>query len=463
MIRRPAGPSVRVERAARAARGSGRRLGRGLSAGRCCRLIVRRRFVTIPAGAASPAFAERGDTGREMMTTRIEEIRGGSGRRIENARRFFRRVHRLIGLSAGVVLVLMGLSGAILTYREAIDEQLNAALMRVVMPPGQAALLPVETIVSAALAAMPPGGRPERLLMPRHAEAAAKLSYMVETDDLDTSVREIFVDPYTARVTGERLFLHGDDPFSQPLVQILMTFHWTLFLGVNNAWIVGTLGIALFVSVGLGLYLWWPANGNWRAGLKIKRGASRERMVFDLHKSVGVYCGAFLLVTLFTGVAMIFKPATRAVTTMFSTVRADPDFGKSSPAPGRAPIGAGAAVASAERVFPEGRLHWILFPATPTGVYVIGKQSDSEPNQTVTTRNVGVEQYTGEVLAIQDRARFTGGERFLEWLFPLHSGEVFAGRARPIVLVLGLAPLVLFMTGLLRWLQSRQTRRRMAR
>lgn len=397
------------------------------------------------------------------MITRLQSIGGGSRPRIENARRLYLRVHRLIGLCVGVVFVLMGLSGAILTYREAIDEQLNAALMRVAKPHEKAAFLPVETIVAAALAAMPQGGRPERLVMPRHAEAAAKLSYMVETDDLDTSVREIFVDPYTARVTGERLFLHGDDAFSQPLVQILMTFHWTLFLGVNNAWIVGSLGIAFFVSICLGLYLWWPSNGNWRAGLTIKRGASRERMVLDLHKIVGVYCGVFLLVTLFTGVAMIFKPATRAVTAMFSTVGADPDFGKSSPAAGRAPIGAGAAVAIADRVFPDGRLHWILFPETPSGVYVIGKQSDSEPNQTVTTRNVGVEQYTGAVLAIQDRGRFTGGERFLEWLFPLHSGEVFAGLARPIVLVIGLAPLVLFTTGLLRWLQGRRTRRRVAR
>lgn len=383
--------------------------------------------------------------------------------RTENRRGLFLRVHRLIGLFAGAVFVLMGLSGALLAFREAIDEGLNASIMRVGRPAQPATFRPVEEIVAAAVAVMPPGGRPERLVMPRHAEAAAKLSYITETDDLDTFVREIFVDPYSAQVTGERLFLHGDEVFSQPIIQILMTFHWTLFLGVNNAWVVGCIGLAMFFSIGVGLYLWWPANGDWRAGLKIKQGASRERQTLDVHKSVGFYCGLLLLVTLFTGVAMIFKPTTRAVTGMFSAVRADPDFGKSLPATGRVPIGAGAAAAIADRVFPDGRLHWILFPETPAGVYVVGKQAAGEPNQSATTRNVGVEQYTGAVLHIQDREGFSGGETFLEWLYPIHSGEIFAGLGRPVVLIVGLAPLVLFATGLMRWLQRRRVRGRAAR
>ena len=162
----------------------------------------------------------------------------------------------------------------------------------------------------------------------------------------------------------------------------------------------------------------------------MKWNASRERVVYDLHRSVGIYGAAILLVMLLTGVAMTFKPATRSVTTFFSPVRPDPDFGKSKPLPNAAPIGVDAAVAAANAVFPDGRLHWVLLPSTPTGVYVVGKQSESEPNRTKTYRNVGVDQYTGQVLQVQDRAAFTAGERFLEWLFPLHSGEAF-GAHRP--------------------------------
>ncbi len=157
---------------------------------------------------------------------------------------------------------------------------------------------------------------------------------------------------------------------------------------------------------------------------------------------------------------MIFKPATRAVVSRFSLLHADPDFGRSTPIPGKVPIGVEAAVAVADKVFPDGRLHWILLPSSPTGVYVVGKQGSEEPNRTKTYRNVGVDQYSGQVLHVQDRGKFTAGETFLEWLFPLHSGEAFGAIGRPLALLIGLAPLTLYATGFMRWRQTRRARKR---
>jgi uncharacterized iron-regulated membrane protein len=296
--------------------------------------------------------------------------------------------------------------------------------------------------------------------MPRHPRAAAAVVYMVETDDLESCFFELFVDPYTAKVTGQRVFQCGDDQFSQPLIQIIMAFHWTLLLGANNAYLLGAIGILVFVSVLVGLYLWLPLNGDWRLGLKVKWGASAERVVYDLHRAIGVYCGAILLVMLFTGVAMIFKPATRTATALLSPVRPDPDFGKSTPLPGRVAISLGEAVAAADKVFPDGRLHWALLPSAPEGVYVVGKQSSDEPNRTKTYRNVGVDQYSGEILQVQDRKAFTAGETFLEWLFPLHSGEAFGAIGRPLTLMIGLIPLALYVTGFLRWRNKRRARKK---
>jgi uncharacterized iron-regulated membrane protein len=378
-------------------------------------------------------------------------------RRRGRMRRIFLRIHQIIGLFAGAIFVLVGLSGGVLAFREDIDESLNAAIMRVEAP-AQASLKPLNEILAAAVAAMPPDAKLERLTLPRHAKAAAAVTYMVESDDLESDFYQLFVDPYTAQVKGRRLLLHGDKTFSQPFIQILMVFHWTLLFGANNAYIVGSLGILLFFSVLIGFYLWLSANGRWDLGFKVKWRATRERVVYDLHRSVGIYGAAILLTMLFTGAAMIFKPATRGVTTLFSPVRPDPDFGRSKPIPNGAPIGLDAAVAAANKVFPDGRTHWVLLPSTPTGVYVVGKQSKNEPNRTKTFRNVGVDQYSGEVLHVQDRGDFTAGERFLEWLFPLHSGEAFGEIGRPLTLLIGLIPLTLYVTGFLRWRQRRRGR-----
>lgn len=378
-----------------------------------------------------------------------------------SARRAFFRIHQIVGLFAGAAFVLIGLSGGLLAFREDIDERLNAPLMQVQTPSRSVYRSPDE-ILAAAVAVAPPEAKLERLTMPRHPGAAAAVSYLVETDDLDSYFYEMFVDPYTAKVTGRRVSLHGEDTFSQPLIRVLMAFHWTLLLGVNNAYIIGGLGILLVASILVGAWLWLQHDGDWRLGLKVKWGASRERVVFDVHRAVGAYMAAILLVMLATGVAMIFKPATRSAVSLFSSVREEPDYGRSTPALGRSPIGVGEAIASADRIFPDGRVLWVSLPSAPSGVYVVGKQAINEPSRSRTFRNVGVDQYSGLVLQVQDRKTFTAGERFIEWLYPLHSGEAFGEFGRPLTLLIGLTPLVLYVTGFMRWRGKSRARRRAA-
>lgn len=392
----------------------------------------------------------------------IATSRSGRPKRMSFLRQWLAEAHKVIGLFAGAIIVLVGLSGGVLAFREDIDEWLNAPLMRVDAAKLSSYRSPDE-ILAAAVAAMPPGSKLERLTMPRHPGAAATIGFLSETDDLDSYFYEMFVDPYTATVKGHRVSLHGDDTFSQPFIGILMSFHWTLLLGVNNAYLVGAVALLVLVSILAGVYLWWPVNGDWRLGLKIKWRASPERVVYDLHRSAGIYSAAILLVMLATGVAMIFKPATRAAVGFLSPVRADPDYGKSTPGPGQSPIGVGEAIASADRVFPDGRLLWVLLPSTPGGVYVVGKQAPGEPSRSRTFRNVGVDQYSGRVTGVQDRGKFSAGETFLEWLYPLHSGEAFGDFGRPFTLLVGLLPFTLYVSGFLRWLHKRRGRSKVDR
>jgi uncharacterized iron-regulated membrane protein len=132
---------------------------------------------------------------------------------------------------------------------------------------------------------------------------------------------------------------------------------------------------------------------------------------------------------------------------------------KSTPIPGQAPLGLDAAATIADKVFPDGRLHWILLPGGPEGVYVVGKQADVEPNRASTNRNVTIDQYSGQVLHVQDRKSFTAGETFLEWQYPLHCGEAFGNVGRALIMVTGFVPLILYVTGFLRWRQKRRARR----
>lgn len=382
----------------------------------------------------------------------------GSARRLAFGRRLWIAFHRWAGLVLGAVFVLMGLSGSILAFREPIDEWLNAKIMRVEAPPG-GSRRPLSEILASAKKAVPPAALAERLKMPRHPGLAAAVTFIVLSDDLDSDVIEVFVNPFTARPTGQRFLQRGDNLLSKPFIHLLMDFHWTLLLGYERAYLIGSAAIFIFLSVLAGLYLWWPRSGGWRQALTIKWGATHERITYDLHKTVGLYLSAALAVLLFSGIYMIFKPQVRSAVALFSPVRQEPQDLKSMPVSGRAPIGLDAAAIIADRVFPDGRLHWILIPSGPEGVYAVGKLAESEPNRSSTYRNVTIDQYSGQILHVQDRAKFTAGETFLEWQYPLHCGEAFGNPGRAFVMFMGVVPLTLYVTGYLRWRQKRRARK----
>jgi uncharacterized iron-regulated membrane protein len=50
----------------------------------------------------------------------------------------------------------------------------------------------------------------------------------------------------------------------------------------------------------------------------------------------------------------------------------------------------------------------------------------------------------------------------LNWLHPLHNGEAFGLTGRILVFLSGLLPLVLFITGFLRWRHKRHAKAQMA-
>jgi uncharacterized iron-regulated membrane protein len=378
--------------------------------------------------------------------------------RLEFGRTLWVKVHRYIGLFLGAVFVVVGLTGSILAFWQAIDEWLNKDIMIVAAPPDDAIYRPLDTIVAAAKAAAPPHSVPVVLTMPRHANAAVSVSYTVATKENQPDQYEVFVDPYTAQTTGQRFLQHGDSVLSMPFIRTIISLHASLLFGDDRRYVVGIPAIFLLVSIVIGLYLWWPRNGNWCHALTIKWGATPVRLTYDVHKTTGLYLAIVLIILLFSGIYMVFRPQVQSLMSLFSPVREEPKDLKSTPIAGRPPLGLDATAAIADKIFPDGKLRSISLPQGREGVYVFGKQAASEPNRWGTFRNVTIDQYHGQVLHVQDRSNFTAGETFLEWQYPLHCGEAFGNIGRAFIMVMGFAPLILYVTGFLRWRQKRRAR-----
>ncbi|BBU63737.1 hypothetical protein MSC49_36720 (plasmid) [Methylosinus sp. C49] len=387
-------------------------------------------------------------------------IRDAPARR---ARKMWRKlwldIHLYIGLVVGAMLVVIGITGSILVFWHEVDAWLDPQLRIVTARPGGARdFAPLETIESAAAAAKPDGGRITHIWMPRDERSTYLVYY-----DLDGETRRFGVDPYKATTTADRLYYSRSNPFRHALMGFLFQLHFSLLLSDlldDGGDTVGVMALLLIVSVLSGLYLWWPAPGKWKSALTLKRGARAERLNYDLHKLGGVYFAAVLLAVLMSGIYMNLRdPFVWVVDRVAPLTNGGAFERKSEPAAGRSPIGFPQAIAAASALSPEGRIERVDFPDGERGAFTVYQDDVPGVGRFIRSRSLIVDRFSAAVTAIEDNAHGTAGDAFLRWQWPLHSGQAFGMTGRLLVLASGLLCPLLFVTGVIRWLQKKRARR----
>jgi len=371
-------------------------------------------------------------------------------------------LHRYLGLFAGAIFVIIGLTGSLLAFEHPLDEWLNANVMTVSRPeiPVRASL---DAIVVAGLNAMPAGAKAINLDYPRRDGLAFTLWFEQTSPGREYPERhQIFIDPYMAQVTGQRLLIDFHRIWRDPLLDFVLRLHYSLGFGENGMTLVGWIGIAMLLSVLAGLIVWWPQTGKFRSALTFKPKASRERLVYDWHKICGVYSSIVLLVIIATGIYLEFPSYGRGLIGQFSPVaspwpeyasRPPPNLDKQETIP----------LSELEQIVyahcPAGEFRYIVFPNDASGSFEVAKRAPGEPNRLQAQRRIWIDQYSGEVLALRDRSSQSSGDVFVEWLYPLHTGEAFGLTGQLIILLIGFVPLLLYVTGVIRWLQKRRVKR----
>jgi uncharacterized iron-regulated membrane protein len=366
-------------------------------------------------------------------------------------RRRWLTVHRWIGLTVGLLFVLLGLTGSLLVFDHAIDEWLNPSLL---LTKGSGERLPISEVTreaeTAYLAAHP--GRPATaaaVSSPRTDDGVWTAWFMSGTETTPAWTM-VYVDPYSGDVTGQRVW--GTD-----LMGTVYRLHYTLLGGEFGAIIVGVAGIVLMISIASGVWLWWPLWKNgWRAAFAVRRG---RRFNYDLHKTLGIGGAPILLVVAFTGVYMNLPSLINPLIDLVSKRTEHAEGITSNAAAATAPIAAERAIAIARDAFPDATFDHFHPPQAKDGTYEIGLRQPGEPQTSFGATQVIIDQYTGRVLAVRDSRQLTAGDDFVAWQFPLHNGEAFGLAGRLVVFASGIAPAVLYVTGVMLWWRRRRPRR----
>jgi uncharacterized iron-regulated membrane protein len=178
---------------------------------------------------------------------------------LKNRRKLWFKVHLYLGLFAGAVFVLIGLTGSLLAFEFTLDEWLNSKLMTVPVDKENNSYLPLDTIVASGLKVLPPDGKASAIGFPRHPGLVFELWFEQTSPNTDHSEsHQLFINPYTGQVTGQRLKVDFQRGWRGPLMDVVLRLHYSLAVGSAGMTAVGFIGLALLFSILTGLILWWP-------------------------------------------------------------------------------------------------------------------------------------------------------------------------------------------------------------
>ena len=363
-------------------------------------------------------------------------------------------VHLYLGLSIGLVIAVIGLSGSVMAFWQTYDAWINPQLLSA-MPLTSSQIEPTAADwVAAAERALPENAQLKALYFPcwQRDRSVVTARYRLG----DASEHELYVDPSTGQVRGSRLVLDTSAPWRAPAMELIVRIHQSLLLGSVGEHIVAISALLAMVSIATGLWLWWPKPGKWRGALTLKPHASVQRRIYDLHKLSGTYAGLLIAIMLMTGVVM-YEPEglwIKALASTLSPLHRPPADLRSESVPGAKPISVAKAVAIADELAPGGQFNWMHVPILPDGVFEIVKVRST--NGTGNQVKSMLDQYSGKELWRFDYRDATGGDTFLTWLYPLHAGYGLGLIGRILVCLIGLACPMLLVTGMTRWFHKRR-------
>lgn len=369
------------------------------------------------------------------------------------ARRLWLQLHTYLGLSIGVLWILVGLTGSILVFYLQLDLWLNPDITTTSSQP----VTSQQAVFDTLSAEYPDRQASWRIEQPLHAGWPIMARYYTpeETAHLQFAPLMVTLDPSTLNVSSQRFW-------GEFLMTWIYNLHYNLLLDKIGKTLIGLFGLVSLISLISGLILWWPG---WQKLLKVlswRLRSSTAKKVFDLHILSGSYGFILLLMLSLTGAALALPTQTHGILKKFSTLYSTQNHTLPSDTIASTVLTADDAVAIARQSFPEAELRWIESPGNNKHSWRVVFYQTGEPSRRFPRTQVWINPSNGNLIAVRNGLTDSTGDKILNWLHPLHNGEVFGLTGRLLVFISGLLPLILFVTGLMRWQQKRRAKQRIA-
>lgn len=390
-------------------------------------------------------------------------------------------IHRYTGLAMTAFLVVVGLTGSLLAFYTELEHAVNPNFQ---VEANGRDMLEIPVLIAQA-EQFEPEAKVESVWLDGDS-GSAQVSVSPRTNPAKNKPYELAYDQLILNAyTGEELGRRTWGAISQGLVNLMpfiYKLHYALALDEIGMWILGITALVWTLDCFVGFYLTLPAKRKtsqtqvgegtrsywqrWSTAWRVKWKASPYRINFDLHRAGGLWLWLALLVFAWSSVYMnlsttVYKVVMRAVSEYHVPWDDLADLSQplDNPKIGWTEAYRLANLALAEAAL--GRGATIESPVSMSlnrekGFYNVSVRSSADIQDRYGNTSAVIDANTGATLMVLFPTGQYGGNTVTSWLFALHMANVFGMPYRIFVCVLGLAIVMLSVTGVVIWLRKRR-------
>lgn len=363
-----------------------------------------------------------------------------------------RKLHLWLGLSSGVLVFLIAITGCLYAFKEEIQDLSQP--FRFIKEKGGTEL-PPSFLQKQAESALP--DKLVHAVMYPGADRSAKVIFYSDEQDYHYQV-------YVNQYTGEVLKVQDEET---GFFHFILDGHFYLWLPeeMGKQVVAGATLVFFFMMIS-GLFLWWPKKTNYSQRFKIRLNSKWRRKNFDLHSVLGFYVMWVGIIFATTGLVWGYEWFMRSYYAAISGGEQFIDY--SAPQSGKAGVGAwttigqspGTAVSATDRVwmkmkkeYPQG--HAIEVHPPENAISCIAANANPERGTYYKTDYRYFDQYTLEELSVGHiwgrYSKADAAAKLMRMNYDIHVGAIFGFAGKIFAFLASLVIASLPVTGFLMW------------
>ncbi|MDX2224397.1 MAG: PepSY-associated TM helix domain-containing protein [Rhodospirillaceae bacterium] len=220
-------------------------------------------------------------------------------------------IHKWVGIVAGLWILLLALTGAVIAFHGELRSALEKGLYRT----GRCDVVPRFDLMEQAVVKAFPDFDIRRV---ERENIYCDESYRFIIGEKNSASpisgtlwdTEVFVDPGDGRIIGSRPWLS--------VVQAAYQFHGFLLTGMAGRQVLGFLGLILLTNVIAGVVVWWPRSGKIALAFRVRWKGRAQVLFRDLHNVAGACAVPVLGLMLVTGLSLTFPEPVQKFLRLFA-------------------------------------------------------------------------------------------------------------------------------------------------